>query len=461
MSKRSAIETVRLGLTSLFFALTVLLSSANALCVEATDEDHAPASFDIPLEHGRFELKELLKGLYRALDQEPPASTEDVEWNIDVESAVGESQIAMMSRLSGGAVNAEVQEERLVVRFDYAAVRKKVADDGDSIEDWIETFSSRIISWPPQAFGLTFVTDEKARASIEQFMRTNEEMPERVIVLIHGLDDPGWMWRNVIPALRSADYVVARFEYPNDGPIAEAADLLAFWLMRLRNSGAQRVDIVAHSMGGLVTRDVLTRKALYAGDGTGGERFPAVDRLVMCGTPNHGSKMVRLRAVSEIKEQISKVISGQGSWMGGLSDGSGEAAVDLMPGSDFLRRLNSRPLARHTEYAIIAGRMSPVEQKDVSRLGRRVRDAASSANAPKWLRDLIASTDEQANELLSELVRDVGDGCVTIDSARLDGVDDFAIVQANHVSMIVNLTQASNRVPPAIPILLDRLIDEE
>ena len=306
-------------------------------------------------------------------------------------------------------------------------------------------------------FGLTFVTDDNAYTPPDAMRDAEGKLPERVVVLVHGLDDPGWMWRDMIPALRDAGHVVARFEYPNDGPITEAADLMALSLTQLKLRGVQRVDIVAHSMGGLVTRDVLTRKAYYDGDGTGGERFPIVDRFIMCGTPNHGSELVRLRAVSEIKEQISRAFSGEGSWLGSLSDGEGEAAVDLLPGSDFLRRLNRRPLATHTKHIIIAGRMSPVRKQNVNGLAGKVRQFARTSKAPKWLRSWIDAAEEQTATLLDETVRGLGDGCVSVNSAKLAGVEDFTIVEANHVSLIVNIIATSNNSPPAIPIVLDRL----
>jgi pimeloyl-ACP methyl ester carboxylesterase len=228
-------------------------------------------------------------------------------------------------------------------------------------------------------------------------------------------------------------------------------------LMELKATGVGRVDIVAHSMGGLVARDVLTRRAYYAGDGAGDEGLPAVDRLIMCGTPNHGSSMARLRAISGIGEQISRAFSGEGGPAMGQSDGSGEAAIDLMPGSAFLRDLNHRPLAGHTRHTIIAGRISPVTQGQLTALSRRIKEAARAASAPRWLRDWIASADEETSEFLKEAVRGLGDGCVTIDSARLEGVGDFVILEANHVSLIVNLVESSNTTPPAIPLILARL----
>ena len=166
-----------------------------------------------------------------------------------------------------------------------------------------------------------------------------------------------------------------------------------------------------------------------------------------------------VRAIAGIGEQISRAFSENGSPTMGQSDGSGEAGIDLMPGSQFLRDLNRRPLAAHTAHTIIAGRISPVTEGQLAALSRKIKESARAASAPRWLRDWLASADEETTAFLKEAVRGLGDGCVTIDSARLAGVDDFVILEANHVSLIVNLAESSESTPPAIPIILDRLGD--
>ncbi|MDY7110366.1 MAG: hypothetical protein SYC29_17185, partial [Planctomycetota bacterium] len=118
--------------------------------------------------------------------------------------------------------------------------------------------------------------------------------------------------------------------------------------------------------------------------------------------------------------------------------------------------LNQRPRATHTEYTIVAGRISPVTEEQVREMGRELRETAAAAGAPSWLRDWLERAEDESDGLLAGAVRGLGDGCVTIDSARLAGVEDFTIVQANHVGLIVNLG-ASTTPAPAIPIILDRL----
>ena len=211
-------------------------------------------------------------------------------------------------------------------------------------------------------FGVTFITKDKPRADIVEL----KAVPERIVMLIHGLDDPGRIFGDLIPVLRERGHAVTRFEYPNDGPICESADLLVRSLRELREAGVERVDIVAHSMGGLVSRDALTRRDGYGGDGSGGEDLPSIDRLIMVGTPNQGSVCAKFRVLGEFQEHITRAWHGDRTPDRSDADGSGEAGRDLLPDSEYLCDLNERPLATHTRHTIIAARMSPVDDAAVT-----------------------------------------------------------------------------------------------
>src|SRR5690606_35589080 len=100
----------------------------------------------------------------------------------------------------------------------------------------------------------------------------------------------GGLWRDLIPALQHAGFVPIELSYPNDDAIARTATQVAARFRRLREAGVQRIKIVAHSMGGLVSREILTHPALYNGRGDGWAEGPAITHLVMVGTPNHGSE---------------------------------------------------------------------------------------------------------------------------------------------------------------------------
>ena len=85
------------------------------------------------------------------------------------------------------------------------------------------------------------------------------------------------------------------YRYPNDQRISKSARAFARQMVALKQAGVSRITIVAHSMGGLVTREMLTHEDFYAGKGTNHETYPDVARLIMVGTPNKGSSLVRLR----------------------------------------------------------------------------------------------------------------------------------------------------------------------
>lgn len=433
------------------FACAVVVSAGAQSNDAAGNRDTVEMA--LPLDHGKLHVRDLLQQLCKEIGLTPPESVNQMTWTIDVQSTLGRVQLNVLDRLADGAFSTSVQGDRVIISVDKAALRQRLSDTGRTVTTWLADLTDGVQEHQPPVFGLTFVTDANPRTPLAEMTG----IPNHVVVLVHGLDDPGFMWRNLIPPLRAADLTVARFEYPNDGPIGDSADLLASALMDLRARGVQNVDVVAHSMGGLVTRDVLTRKAYYDGNGAGSPRLPAVDRLIMLGTPNHGSHIARLRAFGELREHLYRAFNGDVPAFSFGDDGDGEAAVDLLPDSDFLRRLNARPLPAHTQFTIVAAQWSPVDGTNAKHLVQKLQSLAQSSSAPQWLRDLADSSDgDSAAALMAQAVNGLGDGCVTIDSTRLEGVDDFQTVRGNHLSMIVNIT-ASHVVPPAVPIVLERL----
>ena len=409
--------------------------------------------FETPIAAGRVSVGDLLINLCDAVGLPPPDLLGDLDWSIDARTAFGWLQLEAIRRTTGGAIDVDIDEESLVVTIApgrLETVRRKLQT---RVGPWLQEMLGDAIDQHERPHGLSFVTGVDAPTPLDGLA----VVPSRVVILLHGLDHPPTVWRDVIAALDGAGYAVARLEYPNDGPIADAADSLAIALMQLRVAGVERVDLVAHSMGGLVARDVLTRKAYYDGDGSGGQRFPAVDRLIMIGTPNAGSHLVRLRGVAELTEHLYRAWEGEKGWLNTAADGRGEAAEDLVPESVFLRRLNARPPATHTRHTIIAGRLSPVSEERLHDMADHARRLARSDVAPRWLQRMADSPEtDLVISLLGAAVRGLGDGVVTLESAQLAGIDDFVVVEAEHLTMILNVLP-SERTPPAIPVILDRL----
>ncbi len=268
-----------------------------------------------------------------------------------------------------------------------------------------------------------------------------------VAVLVHGLDDPGKVWMNLAPALKDQGIKVWLLNYPNDQPIIESARFFLEELHALSQHGVRTVSIVAHSMGGLVSREMLTNPEWdYMGKARRRET-PVIKRLIMVGTPNYGSEMARIRELSELRDQSVNLFKGEFHWFRWIIDGAGEAGVDLLPGSRFLETLNHRPHPQGVEMLIIAGIMSPWQTNDLDRLLDSLQP-----KLPKKMHPALVSLKEGFQNINLE----IGDGLVTVAATRLKGIS-HTTVKGTHLSIIRNISSNSQRMPPAIPIIVEKL----
>ena len=267
------------------------------------------------------------------------------------------------------------------------------------------------------------------------------------VILVHGLDEPGKVWMNLAPALVENGFPVWTMTYPNDQPITESARFFFECIESHRLAKTKNISIVAHSMGGLVAREMLTQPSLSYTEKVDKKELPAVWQLIMVGTPNHGSELARFRIFTEFREQIASLFSEKHHWLQGILDGAGEAGIDLTPGSSFLERLNRRPHPRNVNMLVIAGTMSPWQKNEIENFAHNLKI--------KLPEDSRIAVKEMENVLLL-VSNEIGDGLVSVRSAQLSDVP-LRIVQGTHLSMIRNITADSQRIPPAIPIIIEQL----
>lgn len=275
-----------------------------------------------------------------------------------------------------------------------------------------------------------------------------ERLPKRVVVLVHGVDEPGKLWINLAPAVVRAGYAACEFRYPNDQPIRPSAAYLLHSLKDLRARGTTAVIIVAHSMGGLVSREMLTHPQLDFAGHVKQERVPAARHLIMLCTPNHGSPWAHARFAVEMRDQCMRLFNGNGHPLSGWVDGTGEAGKDLVPDSEFLKSLNSRPNPPGIALTIIAGIASPISKDGLAAL------AVNRKDKPAADQDGVV---ERCQAALESVADGVGDGCVSVSSARLAGVADFVTVAGTHLSTVRNVLDWDPAVPPSVPLVLERL----
>lgn len=320
--------------------------------------------------------------------------------------------------------------------------------------------------------------DAQGRARWQR-IPVNRAMPRRVTLLLHGLDDPGNVWDDAAPAIwlgydpaapvdpslaeapcAGAGCHVVRLDYPNDQAIGRSADLLISALAQLRAAGAVEVDIVAHSMGGLVARDALSRPSTLHAARADAWQLPRVPHMILLGTPSQGSYLAYLRWVMEIRDCAERFACHEPrSWpilLTGLVDGDGEAGADLLPGSEFLKELNSRPPLTDTRITLIEGDYSSGYQRQALELLECLGPEDS------WLGCVRSHIVNWTRRTTGQF----GDGAVPDWSIPLPGVEDHVRVEADHRSMIARLDLIEQvrwvcggpeRRPPAIEIILDRL----
>ncbi len=261
------------------------------------------------------------------------------------------------------------------------------------------------------------------------------------IVLVHGLDEPGSIWHDLIPVLDTAGFEVWEFRYPNDQGIDRSVAYLAEHWPTLP---ADRPAIfVGHSMGGLVIRDFVSRWR-HPVAGSAQVAGAPILGAVLIGTPNQGSEWARLRIWLELRDQLLEERDRRFSLFAALRDGTGEAKIDLRPGSDYLTALNAVPWPTTIPIQLIGG----VLLEPPLAMTQSVAEMSQSAPTLE-LREKFATW-------WSGIGEGLGDGVVTLASLSLPNTPPPLMMQASHRGMLLRLLP-NDPEPPAIRPLLQTL----
>lgn len=258
--------------------------------------------------------------------------------------------------------------------------------------------------------------------------------PPRILVTMAGLHAIESTAESVAKQLhRRTNLPAYVFAYPNDAPIAESSALL---VQKLEVIHAQyptaKITLVAHSMGGLVSRGALEMRSPSFARSSVAART-GVDQLIQICPPNHGSALSDYGPLLEGAEQLYRLMHRSddrrsGILLGMIVDGFNEASADLSPTSDFLDELNQSSRNREVRYSILAGSQGPVNEGTLSLVSAVWDRIAAAVDEPKEINQRL-----RAILNCDELKSGKGDGVVALQSARLEGVTDFQILPMHHL----------------------------
>lgn len=205
------------------------------------------------------------------------------------------------------------------------------------------------------------------------------------IVLVHGTWENAYNnWAAFSPVLKRAGYCVFAPNYGRTdlldrggigvvspgingiASISRSAEQLAEYIDRVRKAtGSDKVDVIAHSQGGLVARHWMKF------DGGANAKDPVknkVQRLIMFSAPNHGTTLNGLAGLGRAMNDLGLPVMDFYSWM------YGSGPIDQAVGSPAVKAINQgRTTYPGVEYTAVATRydeiVNPYETSFLRRAG--------------------------------------------------------------------------------------------
>ena len=252
---------------------------------------------------------------------------------------------------------------------------------------------------------------------------TTKEAPPVPVLLVHGWRGSPENWNLIKPWLEEDGYIVEILSYNDSQHAHIAAGTLSNKVDEmLEKYDVEKIDIIAHSFGGLVSRYYIEDEEMG--------RDKKVRKLIMLDTPNKGTFFADILiegpgddpnlfniAVNVVMSAI-KVVKGWDEW--------GSTQDCRVENNDFLMQLNAdfESKTPETKYYVVMG-TEPYEGYII----------------PVILPAHIGS--------YAKFLPGPDDGFVTVESAKLPGVDLYC-TEDNHSSIIKNQTVYTSILEPIL-----------
>jgi pimeloyl-ACP methyl ester carboxylesterase len=407
--------------------LLLFLALSSALSATAAAQTH---EHRIPLDRGILQIHDLNTALCNELHL--PSCPD--RGNVDLNSRLGSDFLLALNACLWNGCSLEATNGS-------TAILRTAGSDSPSKIEAIRRLSR------------VYTAEKEPHATAAQARNWGLLLPAEIdparplVVLIHGLDADRSDCVPIGRLLQAAGQQVAYFSYPGDQPIEDSAASLGRTLAKLRTSNPNlTIEIIAHSMGGLVARQYVEGPD-YAG---------GVDRMILVAPPNHGSGWARLRTLLSIEENLHlRHDDPNWHWTWLVTEGLGQAGNDLLPGSEFLNQLNSRPRRAGVRYTIIAGNRSGVKRAEGNCV-QRIASWIPRQSRSWWGVRTCYRRLQQSAEHLHVQTSD-SDGPVALTSTRLPGVNDYVVLPADHISLYLAV---DGNPPAAWTVIRNRIVGE-
>ena len=193
------------------------------------------------------------------------------------------------------------------------------------------------------------------------------------VCLVHGINSSSGGFVHVTPLLEQAGYGIVVFDYPYNQRLDDSCAQFRQRLDRVPQGGRREP-----AMGDPGPLDgALVARSYVEGEG---RTDRDVASMILIAPVNQGAHVARIQPVYQTISSLFAINSKRTTQaLAQLSDGIGQAADDLLPGSAFLKRINGGSRPRDVPYHILAGN-SGVIPRDIRQQAQAQLDTAAREN---------------------------------------------------------------------------------
>lgn len=214
----------------------------------------------------------------------------------------------------GAALLVPMSLRSAMISASFVSAARRAGPEPDAARGWLAALRTELVA--PVAFLSVYGPFDRLLMPEPRLPRaqagTLDEPAPVAVLMVHGYLSNRGVWWRLAPRLRARGYPVYTVDLR--APLAPLDEFVERVRARVREltgaHGHARVVLVAHSMGGLVSRAVLA-----------GPESDAIAGVVTLGTPHHGTRLAPL--------------------------GLGECARDMQVGSAWMRRLATAERPAH------------------------------------------------------------------------------------------------------------------